>query len=217
MTLWDFLYKALYKLYSLMQSDTAKALLCTLIGSLFTLLLQALSGFWKNRGKLKIYYNNCRNKVFRRTACFHIEHSINKINCYLPLEIDMVNTSGKNKIVRHLSAVAMLGDKQIEIFNPIRSAGRKPAEMPITQEGLYGTIFTSYSYMIPAHNCIHSELLFLIQGNSVEAEKYCFDHIDLVWYDERDKKHRSTIAKLTECWKDGNIDISLDPQLLTIY
>ena len=217
MTFWEFLYGILHKLYSLMQPDTVINLFCSFLGSIFTLALQGIIKQYSNRGKLKMYYQNCRNHIFNTTACFATNFASNTKNCHLPIEIVMVNTSGKNKVVRNLDAIAMSGNKQVEVFNPHRSAVSKPANEKLVREESYGSISTSYSYMIPAHNCLQSELLYIMQVNAWEAEKYSFDHIDLVWYDEKEKKHRSTIATITECWKDGTIDISLDPQPLKMH
>ena len=217
MTGWDLLYRILQKTYALIQSETAQNLIYLLGGAIITVFVQFIAEVLKDRGKLKIYYQNCRNHVYNTTACFATDFASNTKNCYLPMEIVMVNTSGKNKVVRNLDAIAMSGNKQVEVFNSLRSVISKPANEKLVREKSYGTIFTSYSYMIPAHNCIQSELLYIMQINAWEAEKYSFDHIDLVWYDEKDKKHRSTIATITECWKDGTIDISLDPQPLEMH
>lgn len=70
--------------------------------------------------------------------------------------------------------------------------------------------------MIPAHNCVYSELLYILYIDLRDIEKYRFDHIDLVWHDEKDKKHRSTIAAIENCWKIGDINISNEPQLIEI-
>lgn len=217
LTGWDLLYKILQKMYALIQSETAKNLLYLSCGAIITVVVQFIAEVLKNHGELKIYYQNCRNHVFNTTACFDTGIESNTKNCYLSIAIVMVNTSGKNKIVRNLDAIAMSGNKQVEVFNPIRSGTQRRSGEHTPQVDFYGTTTSCYSYMILPHSCVQSELFYIMQVNAGEAEKYSFDHIDLVWYDEKDKKHRSTIAKITECWKDGTIDISLDPHPLEMH
>lgn len=208
MTFWDFLSKTL-------QSETVKNLFCTLAGALFALFLQSMSHLWNNRGKLKIYYQNYENNIYKRTACFYNNLLNGKAICFLPLAIDIVNTSGKNKVVRHLLAHAMLKDKHVATFIPCQSASPKSSILDVQEES-YGTTFSYYTYMIPAHNCVYSELLYILYIDLRDIEKYRFDHIDLVWHDEKDKKHRSTIAAIENCWNIGDINISNEPQLIEI-
>lgn len=217
MTGWDLLYRILQKTYTLIQSETAQNLIYLLGGAIITVFVQFIAEVLKDRGKLKIYYQNCRNDIFNKTAGFASDVKLRKINCLLPLEVDMLNTSGNNKVVRNIRALAMKNNVEVKAFTPCRSASSRLSNTSMVREDTYGNISTSYTYVIPAHGCIHSELLYILQISLDEVEKNRFDHIDLVWYDEKDKKHRSTIAMITECWKDGTIDISLDPQPLEMH
>lgn len=98
------------------------------------------------------------------------------------------------------------------MFNPLTRGRPKAvgAKEEIEEYVHYGIPQSCYSFTIPEHECVHTELLFLFQIDDDKLSQNKFDEIKLEWKDTKDKSHAVTILKITECWKAGEVDLPFD-------
>lgn len=168
------------------------------------------------RGKLKVYYANYIDKVYNTGACFlKGEPSFGVLphtDFLLPIQLDFVNTSGRKHVFRAVSATAYSNGKEIAKLNPVTRGRRTSvgAKEDISEYTYYGVPQATYSYTIPEHECIHTELLFIHQINDKDLDKNRFDEIRLEWRDSKDKAHSISILKISDCWKPGAVDFQFD-------
>lgn len=169
-----------------------------------------------SRGKLKVYYSNYIDKIFNTGACFMkgepIPGNLPHTDFFLPIQLDFVNTSGRKHIFRAISAIAYRDGKEVAKLNPL-TRGRKKAigaKEDFSEYIHYGIPQPSYSFTIPEHECIHTELLFIHQIDDKDLDNNTFDEVRLEWRDIKDKTHSVSILKIGECWKPGDIEFPFD-------
>lgn len=169
-----------------------------------------------SRGKLKVYYANYIDKVFNTGACFMKGEPVPGIpphtDFLLPIQLDFVNTSGRKHVFRAISAIAYSNGKATAKLNPL-TRGRKTAvgaKEEIGEYVYYGIPQSSYSFTVPEHECIHTELLFIHQIDDDDLDKNKFDEVRLEWRDSKDKAHSVSVLKISDCWKRGTVDFTFD-------
>ena len=165
------------------------------------------------RGKLKVYYSNYIDNVYKRGACFLKGVAVPPHTDFiLPLQMDFVNTSGRKHVFRAISAVAYYRGKKVTTLNYSTRGRRVYSDVETNNDEytLYGVPQQSYSFTIPEHECIHTELFFSYQVYDTKLKENSFDEIRLEWRDTKDKAHSVSILKITECWKLGDVDLPFD-------
>lgn len=212
MTFWDYLYKVC-------EPSTAKDILLLLIGAVISIVFERVMQHWDARGTLNMYCTDFMPTTAKRRAHIHYEESKGTLNFFLPLEIEMVNTSGEAKVVRELTAVALYDEKVVARIAPIHRLTSTTGTKPLNQKevGFYGGMTTSYTYLIKAHECVQTQTVYLFQIPVSAKEEKVFNRVDLVWFDAKGDKYCSKLMDITECWEPRNLEMPESAQLLEYH
>lgn len=197
------------KIACVLGSDFTKDIILIIVGAL----VSHMGSIFSSRGKLKVFYANYIEKIFKRSACFMKSPSyVSRTDFFLPVQLDFVNTSGRKHVFRAVSAVVYFQGKKVAVLNPITGGQSIPsgAQKEASEYVHYGVPKSSYSFTIPEHECFSTNLLYLFQVEEREKVKNTFDEVKLEWYDTKNIHRRATILKIQNCWKEGNVDLSFD-------
>jgi hypothetical protein len=161
------------------------------VSSIFTTLTL---GLLNSLGKVELYVKISSSNSFRNWG--FVNQVGNEISLFLPLVIQIQNTSKTTKIVRDLNVYAYNNGRCVARFTqaPI-SKNRKG----ITQYGNNG----AYSFFCKPTSIEHYECLFTISNTDISTS---FDELRIKYFDTRNKKRTFKFRDIDNCWIDAPRD-----------
>lgn len=152
------------------------------LSSLFMLLIQIIID---KKGKLYIYFrrvNAPKNKGWGIiNGCFMI-----------PMNIDFLNTSNVNKVVRDFSLYIYGDDEKVKKFIHANMSTNSENEKSIVKT--YGQVNDRYSFLIGPKSIITTECLFMLKTSELNTNDN-YKRIVVRYYDENNRRHEYELSK----------------------
>ncbi|SFN71883.1 hypothetical protein [Proteiniclasticum ruminis] len=161
-----------------------------IIGFVSSILTTLTIGFLNTFGKVELYVKISSTSSFRKWG--FVNQIGNEISLFLPLVIQIQNTSKTTKIVRDLNVYA---------YNNGRCVGRF-TQAPVSKNGKYGNN-GSYTFLCNPTSIENYECLFTISNNEVRTS---FDELRIQYFDTRNKKKKFKFRDIDNCWIDAPRD-----------
>lgn len=155
------------------------------IGAFIGIVSNRFQGFLDKRGELLIYYrriNAPKNKGWGIiNGCFMI-----------PMNIDFLNTSNVNKVVRDFSLYIYGDDEKVKKFIHANMSTNSENEKSIVKT--YGQVNDRYSFLIGPKSIITTECLFMLKTSELKIYDN-YKKIVVRYYDENNHRHEYELSK----------------------
>jgi len=177
-------------------------LIGALIGFLASLLTTIVTKKMDSLGELKLYTKIVHVKNNRNWG--FIQHDPNNITLYIPLWIQIQNTSSTPKIVRDFNLHAYNNKHSVGKATQINSSGKDDNRITYGNNG-------AYTFVIEPLSIKHYECLFTINNTDIKDN---FDELRVSFFDTKDEEQTYLFKEITNCWNTIPREIDLSWNLV---
>lgn len=179
----------------------------SIVSSFLTLYINKL---FDRIGKLRIFY---------KIVCIPDDEeggfSVDLSTLYftVPISFEFQNTSNSPRIIRNLN-IHLYNDNvfiskmiQAESTTNKTIIGNKTISI---KEDNYGADHGTYSFLVPPHSISAYDCLFILPVPISKVDNYHFNHLRLVYYNERNHKKELFLFNFNGNWKDALLPCEYD-------
>lgn len=181
----------------------------SIVSSFLTLYINKL---FDRIGKLRIFY---------KIVClpggeeggFYIDSDSDMIHFTVPISFEFQNTSNTPRIIRNLNISLYNDNKYISKMIQAESTSNKTlrgSELISVKEYNYGANHGTYSFLVSPHSISAYNCLFILSIPTSKVDNYIFDHLRLIYYNERNHKKELFLLNFNGNWRDSLLPCEFD-------